>query len=246
MPQRLVPPSRRPGAGGAPLSIPLAALRRGLGGKLRARREQHDLVSRRLSMDFDMASSPGVGGNHRRPRRKPRRYVTSRDNCRWQSRRSADPGASGPYYRAVALGAPSSAIFAKLGQPSLGKLAGLLWAVRAAPLLPPSRDWGGPHLEWRGVLGPCAMASSADECWRLSGDCGRWAARVATTPHASFAEPRGVASATRAVQSGRSRGTIFARRREPRDEERAHRKRRLIKGPREFRDVRSDQPKKRG
>jgi hypothetical protein len=30
------------------------------------------------------------------------------------------------------------------------------------------------------------------------------------------------------------------------DEERAHRKRRLIKGPQEFRDVRSDQPKKRG
>jgi hypothetical protein len=30
------------------------------------------------------------------------------------------------------------------------------------------------------------------------------------------------------------------------DEERAHRKRRLIKGPREFRDVRGDQPKKKG
>ena len=29
-------------------------------------------------------------------------------------------------------------------------------------------------------------------------------------------------------------------------EERAHRKRRLIKGPREFRDVRGDQPKKKG
>jgi len=29
-------------------------------------------------------------------------------------------------------------------------------------------------------------------------------------------------------------------------EERAHRKRRLIKGPREFRDVRGDQPKKTG
>jgi hypothetical protein len=29
-------------------------------------------------------------------------------------------------------------------------------------------------------------------------------------------------------------------------EERAHRKRRLIKGPHEFRDVRSDQPKKKG
>jgi hypothetical protein len=28
-------------------------------------------------------------------------------------------------------------------------------------------------------------------------------------------------------------------------EERAHRKRRLIKGPREFRDVRGDQPKKK-
>jgi len=36
--------------------------------------------------------------------------------------------------------------------------------------------WGGPHSEWRDVLGPCAMPSSADECWRLSGDCGRWAA----------------------------------------------------------------------
>jgi hypothetical protein len=30
------------------------------------------------------------------------------------------------------------------------------------------------------------------------------------------------------------------------DEERAHRKRRLIKGPREFLDVRGDQPKKKG
>ena len=29
-------------------------------------------------------------------------------------------------------------------------------------------------------------------------------------------------------------------------EERAHRKRRLIKGPREFRDVRDDQPKEKG
>ena len=29
-------------------------------------------------------------------------------------------------------------------------------------------------------------------------------------------------------------------------EERAHRKRRLIKGPNEFRDVRGDQPKKKG
>jgi hypothetical protein len=29
------------------------------------------------------------------------------------------------------------------------------------------------------------------------------------------------------------------------DEERAHRKRRLIKGPREFRDVRGDQPKRK-
>jgi hypothetical protein len=29
-------------------------------------------------------------------------------------------------------------------------------------------------------------------------------------------------------------------------EERAHRKHRLIKGPREFRDVRGDQPKKKG
>jgi hypothetical protein len=30
------------------------------------------------------------------------------------------------------------------------------------------------------------------------------------------------------------------------DEQRAHRKRRLIKGPREFRDVLDDQPKKKG
>src|SRR6478609_4135886 len=39
------------------------------------------------------------------------------------------------------------------------------------------RSFAGGQGVSAGVLGPCAMPSSAaDDCWRLSGECGRWAA----------------------------------------------------------------------
>jgi hypothetical protein len=47
---------------------------------------------------------------------------------------------------------------------------------KGRPAFAPKSRLGRPALRVARCSGSCAMASSADDCWRLSGDCGRWAA----------------------------------------------------------------------